>query len=235
MNDAALVLDQVCSGYGSSIVLRGVHVRVERGEAAVLLGKNGMGKTTLLRTVMGYLPVRSGRVHVLGTEVTGAEPFRIARSGVSYAAQEHAVFTELSIEDNLRLALRSDAGFAERLADIAPLFPVLLSRLRQRAGTLSGGEQKMLLVARALMTRPSLMLLDEITEGLQPSVIDTIARALRWERECRGTAMLLVEQHVSFALDVADRYLVLKQGHIVDEGPCDHSGARGAIFHHLRV
>ncbi|SEK63547.1 amino acid/amide ABC transporter ATP-binding protein 2, HAAT family (TC 3.A.1.4.-) [Roseateles sp. YR242] len=235
MSELALQLDDVSSGYGSAVVLGGVTLSLARGEATAVLGKNGMGKTTLLRTIMGYLRPSDGRIHVLGTDASALDPHRIARLGVSYAAQEHAVFTELSIEDNLRLALRSDKGFAERLEDIAPLFPVLVKRLRQRAGTLSGGEQKMLLVARALMARPSLMLLDEITEGLQPSVIEVIATALRWERERRGTAMLLVEQHVPFALDVADRYVVLKQGDIVDEGECRNDGARDAIFHYLRV
>jgi branched-chain amino acid transport system ATP-binding protein len=133
------------------------------------------------------------------------------------------------------MGLAKDALFDERFAAIEPVFPVFKDRLKQYAGTLSGGEQKMLLVARALMMRPSIILLDEITEGLQPSVIDRIASALVHERQLHGTTLLLIEQNVPFALKVADRYLVLKQGAIEEEGRADAAGASEAIFNHLRV
>lgn len=235
MTQAALQLNTVTSGYKASVVLRGSSLTVACGECVALLGKNGMGKSTLLKTVMGYLPKKAGAVHLDGKDITRASPHRVSRMGVAYAAQERAIFTELSIRDNLRLGLINDSLFDERFAAIEPLFPVFRSRLKQYAGTLSGGEQKMLLVARALMTRPSVVLLDEITEGLQPSVVDRIADALLQERQQRGTTMLLVEQNVPFALKVADRYVVLKQGEIVDEGNTKAIGAMGAIFNHLRV
>ena len=235
MSQAALQLSTVTSGYKASVVLRGASLRVARGECVALLGKNGMGKSTLLKTIMGYLPKKDGAVHLHGTDITSLPPHSISRMGVAYAAQEHAIFTELSVRDNLRLGLIKDSVFEERFAAIEPLFPVFKSRLKQYAGTLSGGEQKMLLVARALMTRPSLVLLDEITEGLQPSVVDRISDALLRERQQRGTTMLLIEQNVPFALKVADRYLVLKQGEIVDEGDAKAASAIGAIFDHLRV
>ena len=200
-----------------------------------LLGKNGMGKSTLLKTVMGYLPKAGGRVRLGGADATRMRPQDVARHGVAYAAQEQALFPDLSIRDNLRLGLPSDRLFDERFADVAQLFPVFASRLRQHAGTLSGGEQKMLLVARGLMQRPALLLLDEITEGLQPSVIDRLAGALAWERERRGTSMFIVEQNVAFALKVADRYLILKQGAIVDQGEAGAAGAAGHIIDHLKV
>lgn len=235
MSANALELRGVTSGYKASVVLRGLSMSVAAGEAVALLGKNGMGKTTLLKTVMGYLPKQGGSIHVNGLDVTRLPPHRIARAGIAYAPQEHALFQDLSIRDNLRLGLPDVSVFDERFADLEPLFPVFKSRLKQHAGTLSGGEQKMLLVARALMTRPSMMLLDEITEGLQPSVIDRVAEALLWERSRHGTTVLLIEQHVPFALRVADRYAILKQGEIIDHGDAKDAAAAASIFDHLRV
>lgn len=235
MSQEALRLSGVTSGYGSSVVLRGTTLSVGHGEAVALLGKNGMGKSTLLKTVMGYLTKTAGTVHMGGKDITNMMPHQVARLGSAYAAQEHAIFTELSIRDNLRLGLTKDAVFDERFSSLENVFPVFKGRLKQYAGTLSGGEQKMLLVARALMMRPSLILLDEITEGLQPSVIDRIAAALLKERQERGTAMLLVEQNVPFALAVADRYVVLKQGDIVDDANAKTTAAMPTIFDHLRV
>jgi ABC-type branched-subunit amino acid transport system ATPase component len=235
MTDTALQLNDVTSGYKTSVVLRNLSLSIAQGEAAALLGKNGMGKTTLLKTIMGHLPKQGGIVRVAGQDATRLPPFRIARLGVAYAAQEKALFQDLSIHDNLRLGLEADIVFEERFEEVVALFPVFKTRLHQAAGTLSGGEQKMLLVARALLMRPSLMLLDEITEGLQPSVIDRIAQALLWERERRGTTMLIVEQNVAFALKVADRYLLMKQGEIVGQGETREGGAAQAIFEHLKV
>ncbi|AUA57494.1 LIV-I protein F [Achromobacter spanius] len=231
----ALSLEGVASGYKGSVVLNDVSLSVERGACVALLGKNGMGKSTLLKTIMGYLPKLRGRVSVGGVDATRLRPHEVARCGVAYAAQEQPLFPDLSIRDNLRLGLPRENLFDERFADIVELFPVFATRLRQHAGTLSGGEQKMLLVARGLMQRPDLLLLDEITEGLQPSVIERLGRALNWERERRGTTLFIVEQNVAFALDVADRYLVLKQGAIVDEGDAGAPQAIGNIIDHLKV
>jgi len=235
MNGASLELNAVTSGYRASIVIRDMSFKVSAGEAVALLGKNGMGKTTLLKTIMGYLPKKQGSVQVNDSDITRLPPHRVAQVGIAYAAQEKALFTELSIRDNLRMGLEKDSLFDQRFAAIEPVFPVFKDRLKQYAGTLSGGEQKMLLVARALMMRPSIILLDEITEGLQPSVIDRIAVALVHERQHHGTTMLLIEQNVPFALKVADRYLVLKQGEIEEEGGANTPGATEAIFNHLRV
>ncbi|OZI38035.1 ABC transporter ATP-binding protein [Bordetella genomosp. 10] len=231
----ALDVDKVASGYKSSIVLQDVSLSIRPGESIALLGKNGMGKSTLLKTIMGYLPKKRGSVRLGGRDATRLPPYQIARCGVAYAAQEQPLFQDLSIRDNLRLGLASDGQFDERFDGVTAVFPVFRTRLRQHAGTLSGGEQKMLLVARALMMQPTLLLLDEITEGLQPSVIDTLAQALLWERERRGTTMLIVEQNVAFALKVADRYVILKQGSIVDEGQVREADAAARIFEHLKV
>jgi ABC-type branched-subunit amino acid transport system ATPase component len=235
MTGIALDLDGVSSGYKASVVLRGLSIAVAGGEAVALLGKNGMGKTTLLKTIMGYLPTKTGAIHANGLDITRLPPHRIARAGVAYAPQEHALFQDLSIRDNLRLGLPRASAFEERFAEISPIFPVFQTRLKQDAGTLSGGEQKMLLVARALMMRPSIILLDEITEGLQPTVIDRLAEALLWERNRHGTTILLIEQNVPFALRVADRYAILKQGEIVELGEAKDVGAASSIFDHLRV
>jgi len=235
MKQALLQLKDVSSGYKASLVLRNLSLSIESGEAVALLGKNGMGKSTLLKTIMGYLPKSTGAIHVNGRDITRLGPHRVARAGIAYAAQEYALFTELSIRDNLRLGLAKESVFDERFAEIEPVFPVFKTRLKQFAGTLSGGEQKMLLVARALMMRPSIILLDEITEGLQPSVIDRLAEALLGERKKHGTTMLIIEQNVPFALKVVDRYLVLKQGEIVDEGSAKAATAAASIFDHLRV
>lgn len=235
MNGATLNLSAVTSGYRASVVIRDLSLTVGAGEAVALLGKNGMGKTTLLKTIMGYLPKKQGTVRVNGSDITRLAPHHVAQVGIAYAAQEKSLFTELSIRDNLRMGLEKDALFDERFAAIEPVFPVFKDRLKQYAGTLSGGEQKMLLVARALMMRPSIILLDEITEGLQPSVIDRIAVALVHERQQHGTTLLLIEQNVPFALKVADRYVVLKQGEIEEDGDANAPGAAESIFNHLRV
>lgn len=235
MSQIALDVQDVTSGYKASVVLRKLSLTVEQGEAVALLGKNGMGKTTMLKTIMGYLPKKAGTIRLHGQDITRLPPHRIARSGIAYAPQEHALFQDLSIRDNLRLGLVDASVFDERFAEIEPIFPVFKSRLKQYAGTLSGGEQKMLLVARAFMMRPSIILLDEITEGLQPSVIDRLAEALLWERKRHGTTLLLIEQNVPFALKVADRYAILKQGEIIEQGNAKDAGAATSIFEHLRV
>jgi len=235
MKIPALQVSGLTSGYKSSVVLRDLSLIVNGGEAVALLGKNGMGKSTLLKSIMGFLPKRAGVVRLNDLDITRMAPHQICRAGLGYAAQEQALFADLSVRDNLCLAMGSDKVFDERFRAIETLFPVFKSRLKQYAGSLSGGEQKMLLVARILMAQPSVILLDEITEGLQPTVIQAIAAALKWEREQRGTAMLVVEQNVAFALKVSDRYLVLKQGEVVDEGSSRNAQAAKAIFEHLRV
>ena len=237
MNDpaAALAISGLTSGYGEAIVVRRISLAVGAGEIVALLGKNGMGKSTLLKTVMGFLPAREGNVVLGGIDVTRDAPHRIARRAIAYTPQEQAIFQDLTVGDNLRLGQVEPGWFAEELARVCVAFPFLGERLDQRAGTLSGGEQKMLLIARALMARPRLMLVDEISEGLQPSIIERLARVLVEERERTGVAMLLVEQNVRFALGVADRWSVLKLGEIDDAGGSDVPNAASRIADHLSV
>jgi len=232
---AALELHGVSSGYGEAVVVRDVALDIRPGEIFALLGKNGMGKSTLLKTVMGFLPIRSGTIRMSGEDVTGQPPHRIARRAIAYTPQEQALFQDLSVEENLQLAVRDESRLRAGLRRMGEIFPFIPQRLRQRAGTLSGGEQKMLLIARALMSAPRLVLVDEITEGLQPSVIQKLAAVLLAERERAGTAMLLIEQHVTFALEVADRYAVLKLGEIVDRGAAVDAGVVQRISAHLSV
>jgi ABC-type branched-subunit amino acid transport system ATPase component len=230
---SALAVETLEGGYGGTPVLRGVTFDVREGEIFAVLGKNGMGKTTLLKTLIGLLPPRAGRVSVLGADVARWPPYRITRLGVSYVPQEKSIFQDLSVEENLRLALRDRSQFAGRLEAAARWFPILRERPRQRAGTLSGGEQKMLLIGRALLTRPRLVLIDEISEGLQPAMIARLQEVLESERRAHGVTVVLVEQNVTFALAVADRYAVLKVGEIVETGRADEAGARERVERHL--
>ncbi|WP_407943570.1 ABC transporter ATP-binding protein [Methylobacterium sp. EM32] len=231
---ASLVLDGVSSGYGAVSIVKGVSLAIQPGESVVLLGKNGMGKTTLLKTILGLVSLRSGSVAIDGRAIAGLSPAKLVALGVGYAPQEQPLFQDLSIRDNLRLALASDRLLPEALERVFGHFPFLKERLSQRAGTLSGGEQKMLILARALMLRPRLLLIDEISEGLQPSVVDRIAAALAAERIAYGTTMLIVEQNLDFALRVANRWAALKLGEIDDEGSVDGE-ARARILRHLSV
>ncbi|HEY0292238.1 MAG TPA: ABC transporter ATP-binding protein [Hansschlegelia sp.] len=226
-----LVLEGVTSGYGAVSVVKGVSLRVAPGEIVALLGKNGMGKTTLLKTILGMTPLSGGAIAVDGASVAGLSPAKLVALGVGYAPQELALFQDLSIRDNLRLALSSDKRLPEALERVFGHFPFLADRLSQHAGTLSGGEQKMLILARALMLKPRLLLIDEISEGLQPSVVDRIATALAHERAASGASMLIVEQNLDFAMRVADRWAVLKLGEIDDEGGVDETARSRALAH----
>ncbi|MDK3019882.1 ABC transporter ATP-binding protein [Pseudodonghicola flavimaris] len=233
-SETKLALEGVTSGYGPVAIIKALSLSVRKGEIFALMGKNGMGKTTLLKTILGLVPARSGDIRLDGRSIVGAAPKVLIQSGVGYAPQEQPLFTDLSIRDNLRLAVRSDRELEAALEHVFVHFPFLRDRLTQKAGTLSGGEQKMLILSRALMLKPDLLLIDEISEGLQPTVIARIATALRAERNDRGTTILLVEQNLNFALDVADRWAVLKLGEIDDSGTAE-LGSRDRILDHLKI
>lgn len=231
---AKLIVSDLRSGYGAIDVVNSVSLTVMSGEILVLLGKNGMGKTSLLKTILGLLPLRAGAVLIDNNPVVGLSSSQLIGAGVGYAPQEQPLFQDLSIKDNLRLAVANRRDFAAALERLVQYFPFLGDRLAQKAGTLSGGEQKMLVLGRALMLQPRLLLVDEISEGLQPSVVDRIAAVLRQEREASGTTMLIVEQNLDFALKVGDRWAVIKQGEIDDEGPVS-GDARQTILGHLKI
>jgi branched-chain amino acid transport system ATP-binding protein len=238
-----LALDALRCGYGEATIIQDVSLKIERGEALALLGKNGMGKSTLLKGVMGFLPRQGGSVAFEGAPLAAGEPHTLAAGephtlaarGIAYAQQEKAVFQDLSVEDNLRVAVPERRQLRDGLERIAAYFPFIGQRLKQKAGTLSGGEQKMLILARALMARPRLLLVDEITEGLQPSVIERISGVLLAERRASDIAMLIVEQNVAFALKTADRFAVLERGELGEQGRTDEPDAQARIIHELGI
>jgi urea transport system ATP-binding protein len=217
MSELMLKVTGLTSGYGEAAVLNSVDLEIESGQIFSLLGKNGMGKSTLLKSIMGFLPKMRGRVEFAGRDVSAISPYRLARAGIGYVAQEQALFQDLTVEENIRLCVRH-RPIEEAFTEIGQAFPILLERLRQRAGTLSGGEQKMLLLARSLANGPRLLLIDEISEGLQPSMIDRVSSVLTALCGRTGTTVLLVEQNIAFATQVAIRYAVLERGEIVARG-----------------
>lgn len=228
-----LTTSDLCARYGAVDILHSVSLDLPRGRVFALMGKNGMGKTTLLKTILGLVPIQCGAVHLEGASIVGASPSALIAAGVAYAPQEFAIFQDLSIRDNLRLALPSDRHLRDGLDRLYAHFPLFRDRLSQKAGSLSGGEQKMLITGRALMMRPRLLLLDEISEGLQPSVVQRIATAIDAER-ANGTTVLMVEQNLDFALGLADNWAVLKLGRIEDAGAVDGT-VRERVLEHLKI
>jgi urea transport system ATP-binding protein len=208
--------------YGESQVLWDVSLEVPAGEVVCLMGRNGVGKTTLLKTIMGLLPARSGRVLLDGADLTGRRPEQRMSCGIGYVPQGREIFPNLSVKENLRLgALAAQSGRgAERavpLDDVFELFPKLAQLLGRKGGVLSGGEQQQLAIARVLLSRPKILLMDEPTEGIQPSVINQIEDAIERIR-ARGIAVLLVEQYLEFAWRLASSYAIMRKGSIVSRG-----------------
>ncbi len=230
----SLQVEGLASGYGTSQVVSDVSFSLAKSEVLAIVGRNGMGKTSLLKAVLGFLPAWRGTIKLSGKDVTHMPPHLKRRLGLVYVPQEQALFQDLTVRDNLRLGILSDRDFIAALEQVGQWFPVLTQRLQQRAGTLSGGEQKMLIVARALMARPDILLLDEVTEGLQPSLVDRLSHVLAQVRREIGTSMVVIEQHLPFALGIASRYLVFKRGEIVDSAPVD-AGAAARIETHMRI
>jgi len=205
--------------YGAAQALRGVSLQVPAGEVTVVLGRNGVGKTTLLRAIAGHQPVSGGSIVWNGTALNGLAPYQRARLGMALVPQGREIFPLLTVRENLQtgfaLLKRAERRIEE---EIFELFPVLKSMLNRRGGDLSGGQQQQLAIARALVTRPKLLILDEPTEGIQPSVIKDIGRAISYLRKKGEMAILLVEQYFEFARDLADRYAVMERGQIVLSG-----------------
>jgi len=204
--------------YGGSHILRNLGFEANLGEVTVVLGRNGVGKTTLLKSLMGVVPVKTGRVVLDGADITRATPYDRVKRGVGYVPQGREIFGRLTVEENLRMGLATKSGGAAIPAELFELFPVLGQMIGRRGGDLSGGQQQQLAIARALAAGPKLLMLDEPTEGIQPSIIKDIGRVVRMLAD-RGTmAIVLVEQYYDFAAELADQYLVMERGEIVMRG-----------------
>jgi urea transport system ATP-binding protein len=204
--------------YGGSHILRGVSFEAKLGEVTVVLGRNGVGKTTLLKSLMGVVPVKSGSVTLDGVDITRATPSDRARRGIGYVPQGREIFGRLTVEDNLRMGLATRPGGTAIPAELFELFPVLKEMLGRRGGDLSGGQQQQLAIARALAAGPKLLILDEPTEGIQPSIIKDIGRVIRMLADRKTMAIVLVEQYYDFAAELADQYLVMERGEVVARG-----------------
>jgi urea transport system ATP-binding protein len=206
--------------YGSSHTLRGVSLTVEKGQCMALLGRNGVGKTTLLKCLMGVLPVARGTVTWNGRDITRMKPHRRAAGGIAYVPQGRDIFARLTVEENLLMGMATLPGReAARISgEVYELFPVLKEMLGRRGGDLSGGQQQQLAIARALLQRPALIILDEPTEGIQPSIIKDIERVIRLLRERGDIGILLCEQYFDFARALADKFVVLSRGEVVASG-----------------
>ena len=212
--------------YGGSHILRNLALDAVPGEVTVILGRNGVGKTTLLKSLMGVVPVRSGSVRLGGTDITGETPYQRARRGIGYVPQGREIFSRLSVQENLAMGLAYKRGGTKLPPELFELFPVLKQMLHRRGGDLSGGQQQQLAIARALAAGPSLLVLDEPTEGIQPSIIKDIGRVIRMLADTglpvdgrpRPMAIVLVEQFYDFAAELADRYLIMERGEVVQRG-----------------
>lgn len=229
-----LAIDGVDVSRGGVPVLHRIDMEVGDGEAVCLLGRNGMGKTTLLRTVIGLTPASRGRIVFGGREVHRRPPHSIAAAGIGYVPQGRGIFSNLSVEENLLLGVRS-REVPEVLGDVYALFPILAERRDQAGGTLSGGEQQMLAIARCLVMEPKLLLLDEPTEGLQPSIVQQLGELLPAVRERFGLSYLLVEQNLDFAFAVTDRGYVLERGEIAVAGATEELRDHPLILEYLAV
>ena len=204
--------------YGGSHILRDLAFEARMGEVTVLLGRNGVGKTTLLKSLMGVVPLKTGSVKLAGVDLTRAPPYERVRAGVGYVPQGREIFGRLTVEDNLRMGLATRPGGTAIPPELFELFPVLQQMLQRRGGDLSGGQQQQLAIARALAAGPKLLMLDEPTEGIQPSIIKDIGRVIRMLADRKTMAIVLVEQYYDFAAELADQYLVMERGQIVARG-----------------
>jgi urea transport system ATP-binding protein len=218
-----LQIDNIHQYYGGSHILRGVSLEAKAGEITVVLGRNGVGKTTLLKSLMGLVPIRSGEIRFQGQAISRTTPYERARAGIGYVPQGREIFGRLSVQENLLMGLATQPASTPIPPQLFELFPVLKQMLQRRGGDLSGGQQQQLAIARALAPQPRLLVLDEPTEGIQPNIIKDIGKVLRQlaQQGLNGQpmAIVLVEQYYDFAEELADRYLVMERGEVIASGP----------------
>ena len=204
--------------YGGSHILRDVSLEAQLGKITVLLGRNGVGKTTLLKSLMGLVPIKTGSIEFDGKPIQAATPYQRARAGIGFVPQGREIFARLTVAENLAMGLATQPAGTPVPPELFELFPVLKQMLGRRGGDLSGGQQQQLAIARALAARPKLLILDEPTEGIQPSIIKDIGRVIRMLAGRGDMAILLVEQYYDFAQELADDYLVMQRGEVIARG-----------------
>lgn len=222
-----LVVSALNQYYGGSHILRSLAFEVPPGKVTVLLGRNGVGKTTLLKTLMGLVPAKSGSIKFGERDLTAAPPYQRVRAGIGYVPQGREIFPRLTVEENLEMGLATQPRSAKIPANTYEMFPVLKQMLHRRGGDLSGGQQQQLAIGRALAMGPKLLILDEPTEGIQPSIIKDIERVIRSLAARGDMAILLVEQYYDFAQSLADQYLVMERGEIIARGAGADMGKDG--------
>ncbi|MFN3914497.1 MAG: urea ABC transporter ATP-binding subunit UrtE [Aquabacterium sp.] len=231
-----LQINSVNQYYGGSHILRGLSFEAKVGEVTVILGRNGVGKTTLLKSLMGLVPIKSGDIQLDGRSINGQKPYERVRLGLGYVPQGREIFGRLTVAENLQMGLASKPGGTPVPEQLYELFPVLKQMLNRRGGDLSGGQQQQLAIARALCAGPKVLILDEPTEGIQPSIIKDIGRAIRKlaDEGLNGQkmAVVLVEQFYDFAAELADQYLVMERGEVIRRGrgaDMEADGVRGLM------
>jgi urea transport system ATP-binding protein len=213
-----LKVDSLNQYYGGSHILRNLSLEAKLGEVTVVLGRNGVGKTTLLKSLMGVVPIKTGTIMLDGHDITRDTPYQRVRRGIGYVPQGREIFARLTVEENLRMGLATRGAAVQIPTELFDLFPVLKQMLQRRGGDLSGGQQQQLAIARALAAGPKLLILDEPTEGIQPSIIKDIGRVIRMLADRKTMAIVLVEQYVDFAAELADQYLVMERGEVIARG-----------------
>ncbi|OMG51893.1 urea ABC transporter ATP-binding subunit UrtE [Azonexus hydrophilus] len=213
-----LKIDNLHQAYGGSHILRGLSFELQKGEVTTLLGRNGVGKTTLLKSLMGLVKTKDGSITLDGRDITHLPPHERVKAGIGYVPQGREIFPRLTVEENLLMGLATKPGNTKIPQRIFEMFPVLKQMMHRRGGDLSGGQQQQLAIGRALAMGPSLLILDEPTEGIQPSIIKDIERAIRMLAETGEMAILLVEQYYDFAESLADQYLLMERGEFIMRG-----------------
>ena len=213
-----LTVSNINQYYGGSHILRDVSLQATRGKVSVILGRNGVGKTTLLKSLMGLVAIKTGSIEFDGRAIERATPYERARAGIGYVPQGREIFSRLTVEDNLRMGLASKPAGTPIPPELFELFPVLRQMRQRRGGDLSGGQQQQLAIARALAAGPKLLILDEPTEGIQPSIIKDIGRVIRMLADRGDMAIVLVEQYYEFAQALADDYVVMERGSVLARG-----------------
>ncbi len=232
----ALEVLDVTAGYGSITVLRGVSLRVDDGEILGVLGRNGMGKSTLIRCISGLIPASSGTLRLDGRDITGLPPHRRARLGITTVVQGRGIFPRMTVRENLEMGrIASGTAKRSRLEEVLGYFPRLRERLGQQAGTMSGGEQQMLAIGRGLMTDPRLMLLDEPSDGIMPVLVAQIAETLVAINRAEGMTIVIVEQNVPMVFRMTRRCVILEKGKVVAEGSREALEASEAMHEYLAV